>query len=282
MVDLKGCRYGLDWAGTEIRLVGSSVSDGYSRINSLDRFDNLDSAGNSYSGDSELYFSVSDEEAIIKRIKIPSGQTLDRRKVALFELSCSLPGDADKFYIETIVSDGQMESLGIAYRKMIIDEKIAVLEKGLARPSGFKIRSLALAAGYFGYCRPAGGEMICLLDISGGLISYAFLYSRHPIAIGGIKITGEDKSNGGLDENRLIDLVTVIQYQKLQLFNSGYSAPLSLVIVSGADANEESCGRIGDKIRIRTSLPSFRPEPFSDGLHSSAVAYLVGLGLTAE
>jgi hypothetical protein len=282
MVELISRRGGLDWIGSKMLIAGSSVSDGANLVDMLDCYDIPDMEIGKDQGESEWHFSIPDNEVIIKRIKIPPNQSLDRRKLALFELTCTLSDAADNYYLETVASDGKMEMLGIACRKKMVDEKIAFLTEKMAKPAGFRTRGLALTSGYLTYCRPAGGELIALLDISNGFVSYSFLHLRRPVMIGGLRFSDGDKSADGFDDSWLVDLVTVIQYQKLQLFNSGYSAPLSLIVIGGSGANDEAAGRIGEKMKTRTELPSFRSELFADGLHSQATPYLVALGLTAE
>ncbi len=283
MVELKGRKCGADLMESSICLAGRSFDAGKEIIDTLMQTDfsslSLDSPG----CDGEIYFSVGEKEAIVKRVKISPLEGFDPEKLALFELQSCLPEDPGRYYFESCRFDGRPERLAVAYPRNIIDNKINLFESKIARPGGFRLRALALSAGFQRYCRLAGGELICLLDVNSDEITYCFLDDKHPVKTGSLFYENHRlPEKSFLPSEALIDLAATLQYQTSLLFQAGFSVPLSLIVLSGMKADEELAAQIEKNTRVKTILPSIRKELFRSDLSAIAHKYLVSLGLTVD
>lgn len=283
MVELKTCHYGADFTAKMIRIAGCSPLSGQRMVRQLIDVEPEQLQQSVLDGEGDLYFSVFEKEAIIKRVKVPFDRTLDSEKLALFEFAATLLGKPEQYYLETYRLDGQLERLALAYHRELVDDRIAQLESRIARPVGFRLRSLALAAGYLNFCRPEGGGLICLIDITEECISYCFMNERHPVAVGFLCRESTFSGDSAPDMKRLlVDLTATLQYQKAELFSSGYSVPLSLILLSGVDGNMEMAGAIGEAMHVRAAIPIVRKELFSPATVEQGAKYLVSLGLTVD
>jgi hypothetical protein len=140
-----------------------------------------------------------------------------------------------------------------------------------------------MADGYRNYCWREGGEFICLLDISPSVISYCFINKNQPIFVGSLEtIDLTNNGNGKISGTFLSDLRAVIQYHTSDLFKAGYSAPLSLIVVSGLLAGKELNEAIEVKLGIRTISPTIKTALFESELSNRAGQFLVSLGLTVD
>jgi hypothetical protein len=127
-----------------------------------------------------------------------------------------------------------------------------------------------------------GGDLICLLDLSGEDITFCILNCGHPVATGHLANDYIRLEKEIFDTRRFLsDLTAILQFHISLLFNSGHSAPLSLLVLSGTEAGSDLAGIIGDRLKIKAALPEFRPELFVNDLIPSAHRYFINLGLTA-
>lgn len=283
MVELKGRKYGADPRGVSVCIAGKSFAAGKEIIDILIQTDFSSLGQDSFGRDGEIYFSVGEKEAIIKRVKILPSEGFDPEKLALFELQGCLPGGPGQYYFESYCLDGRPERLAVAYPRDIIDNKIILFESNIARPRGFRLRALALSAGYLHYCSHAGGELICLLDINSDEITYCFLDDKRPVKTGSLFYQNDGQpGNPFLPSDALVDLAATLQYQTSLLFQDGFLVPLSLIVLSGMKAEKELAAQIEKSTRVRTIQPSIRKELFRPELLAVAHKYLVSLGLTVD
>ncbi|SYZ74645.1 hypothetical protein TRIP_C90273 [Candidatus Zixiibacteriota bacterium] len=281
MVDLKERHIGLNVVGDKILIAANRSGGGLMVVDTLDDLKHLSHKGAFKNESGTLHFGVSEKEAVIKRVRIPASTNLDREKLILFEFLASLPGKEENYYLETHNLNGCPECLAVAYRRENIQRQIEECKSRLFAPSGFRLRSLAMASAFKHFSIPMGGDMICLLDISGDDITFCILDRGLPAAIGQLSndyvcLEKEIYNTRGL----LVDLAAILQYHLSLLFTGGHSAPLSLVILSGTEANADLAAIIGEKLKIKTLLPEFRSELLAGDLIPSAHQYFINLGLT--
>lgn len=283
MVELTGKKYGIELLDKKIRLVGVSSSTGRKTVDTLVDLAADDIAARSFDHNGSLYIAVSENCAIIKRVKISPDRTLDPDKLARFELLASLLDDQDHYYFESFEIDTGRERLAIAYKKNEIDGKLEFFSHNFIKPSGFQLRSWAMAAGYQNYCRPAGGRLICLIDITDNMASFCFLENNRPINLGAVVSNAEISENDpGKSKAFLLDIIATVQYQMLTCDRLSQSVPLSTVIITGSHCHPELAAGIEKGLGIKTSLPEMRKELFASDIFPESHKYLVGLGLTAE
>jgi hypothetical protein len=283
MVELRARRYGGDPVGSRLRLARRSFGAGKFQIDFLGEFDPGQNLRDQLGEEGDFHFSVYEKDAIITSVQIPEDNTLDPEKLALFEFASYLLDDSDRYFLETYSLNGRSERLAVAYNRELVDEKISLLERLLTRPAGFRLRSLALAAGYKHFCRPEGGELISLIDISPGYTSYCFMEGDHPVSVGGMGSSppGMESDPAGVS-GYLADLVATLAFRRMLLFNAGHTAPLSLILLSGAGADVSLAGKIGEAMHLKAALPVPRTELFAPELAPLAYQYLVSLGLTVD
>ncbi|MEW5923268.1 MAG: hypothetical protein AB1746_04705 [Candidatus Zixiibacteriota bacterium] len=283
MVELSGKKYGVELLDRKIRLVGVSASAGRKTVDILTEIPADEISSQSLDHNGSLYLAVSEDSAIIKRVKISADRSLDPDKLAQFELLASLLDNQDHYYFESFEIDTGRERLAIAYKKSEIDGKLDYFSNNFIKPSGFQLRSWAMAAGYQNYGRPAGGRLICLIDITDSMASFCFVENGRPINLGSVV------SNAGISESDprkskafLLDIIATVQYQMLTFDKLSQSVPLSAVIITGSCCNQELAAGIEKGLGIKTSLPEMRRELFASDLFPESHKYLVGLGLTVE
>jgi hypothetical protein len=279
MTEAGSIRYGADLVDDKIRIVRLSSLTGRNVIDLIDDnpADIILDRDVQRSGD--LYVSIAEKDALIKSLKVPSGQNLDPDKLALFEFGTSLLDSSDNYFFEVIRQNGSSRCLVVAYNRDSVEKEFDHLENCFMKPTGFRLRALCLAKGYLNYCRQEGGELLCLLDLSGNLVSYCFLRNQNMIMAGAITeiVSGDDNLN-----NFLIDFKATVQYELTVLFDHGYSLPLSLVVLSGSSASLSLAEQIEAELGVRTLLPSVKPALFRPEVLDDSHKFLVSLGLTTD
>ncbi|HHI02317.1 MAG TPA: hypothetical protein ENL22_02205 [candidate division Zixibacteria bacterium] len=276
-------RYGVDMAGRFLQLAGCNCSTGRVVINRLSRTDLDESEPEMIDSSGRLQFSIPEEMAIIKRVKVPPDKNRDGKELAEFEFLSTLLDKKEELYVDITAVNGGTDYLVYGFHRHLIDEKKKFYEKMLIKPSGYKLRASALADGYHHFCWREGGELICLLDLSLSGGSFCFVNNSRPICVGCIA-NNDDSPDGQneIPESLLSDLKATIQYHTAGLFKAGYTAPLSLVVVSGITAGNEINNAIEEKLGIRTISPTIKTSLFAPEIVDRAGHFLVSLGLTVN
>lgn len=283
MVDLKGKKYGADITSRRARIVGKSVIAGHPVVNLIEDT-KLEALGSFHIGEEdELYFSVPEKDALLKRVNVKVENSFESDKLALFEFTSSLINNDSAYYFEAHRLNGDSRHLVIGYNREFINRLISRLEAVMVRPSGYKLRGWALASGYRNYCWKEGGEMICLLDISDDCTSFCFLRKDIPVALGHITGTLYDSDNGKCISNHyLTDLSTTLKYYRNLLVRDEGDVPLSQIIISGSSASGGMASLLEESMGVRTTLPAVKKALFSHETSALAPKYLVSLGLMSD
>ncbi len=283
MVETNKIKYGVDLVGQDIQLAVCNCSGGSILINQLTQtgineinWEKIDRSG-------LLQFSVPEDKAIIKRVKISTHKNIDGKELAEFEFSSTLLETKDELYISANSVNGGSEYLVFGCHRFLIDKQDKFFEERFMKPAGYKLRALAMADGYQKFCWREGGELICLLDLSPSSVSYCFVNNDQPIFVGSIiNSDTEHTDNGLVSESFLTDLKVTIQYNMSNLFKAGYTSPLSLLVVTGSLAGKESNETIEQKLQLRTISPTIKTALFTPELVNQAGHFLVSLGLTVN
>ncbi|MCP4706341.1 MAG: hypothetical protein GY865_17220 [candidate division Zixibacteria bacterium] len=276
-------KYGIDINNMELQLAGCNNSGGRIVIDSLGQhgLDELNPDMINNSG--ELQFSIPEDKAIIKKVKVPSDKNIDKKELAEFEFMSTLIDKNEDLYIKTNSVNGGTEYLVYGCHRDLVDQKKKFFEDKLMKPSGYKLRALALADGYQKYCWREGGELICLLDLSSLSASYCFLNKDQPIFIGSVINSDTDNTNNDtISESFLSDIRTTIQFQKANLFKAGYTTPLSLIVVTGTLAGKKTNEIFEEKLQLRTISPTIKTALFTPDVVDRAGHFLISLGLTVS
>ncbi len=281
MVELKHRRFGLDICGSRMVLASRSMEAGLNVIDMIEEVpdDNLEKRLKSNEGD--LYFSIGENNALIKRIAQPYDLGLDETAVARFEFASSLLDDPEKYFIDIHESESTKARLAVGYNKSKVDEIIARLGTRPDRPAGFKLRSLALAKAYLNLCKAEGGRLVCLIDIEKDRCTYCFVYDKTAVLPGALWFS----SNNGHDSNsqsdgNMLDLAATVQYHLAELSRGGLSDPLSRLIVSGPGIDDVILSRLEKLLKVSAGRVQPSKGSFKDDLHLKALEAMVALGLT--
>lgn len=237
--------------------------------------------------DSEMIFSVPDCEVMVHRLSLEADNKTEFELRARFELAQSLLDDESAFVYDTVPGDSPHRRLGMVMRRERLESLMPQRFPGLyggpqSGPS--RPRAVALGYGYLGFCRPAGGEFVCLADFTARQASLCFVYKGRIIGLGHL---GSDYMNtddtAGL--RRLgIEFKTVVSFQSAGLFSRGVSVPLSRILVTG-DASGRIAEELAGHFTAQVDHPQINPGFFSDPAKTPQRPlgdYLVALGLTIE
>lgn len=263
------------------------IGSGRPQIMALVRSDSQHLVEHDLLRDSELVFSVPDAEAAVHRFHVDSQDTSEVDLKARFELAQSVLDDESAFVYDTVVSDTPHCCLGMVMRRKRLEELMPQRYPGLymgAHTGPSRLRAVALGYGYLGFCRPAGGEFVCLADFADTQASLCFVYKGRVIGLGYL---GSEYMNTG-DVSGLrrlgIEFKTVVSFQSDGLFERGVSVPLSRILITG-----DNDGRIAEELAghftAQVDHPQINPGFFSDPAKSPSRPlgeYLVALGLTLE
>ncbi len=283
MVKFTNKRYGLDFVSGRIRIAGRTSSAGRITVDSINDFDSDDFDENMIGTDGDFYFSIPEKEAIIKWVTIPPEGNLDPVKLIQFELAGTLIDTNDDYYFDCYYSDPKTKNLAIAYNRNLIERRISELQKKIRKPSGFRLRSLAMASAYINYCFHESGKLVCLLDISSNSCSYCFMKDESPLLIGGFENgIGEKQKADDVPDKFVVDLSAMLQYELSKISYDGYSIPLSSIIITGPLTGSKIIAKIEESMKVKTIRPRLRKELFSDEIYAGAGKYLVCLGLTVD
>lgn len=283
MVNLRKKRYGIDIDRERVRIAGRSLAAGRKAVDTIIDVDIDQLDRNIIDREGELYLAISESDAIIKRIDVFSDKSLDPDRLAQFELAATLLDDPDRYYLESCGSDRTEGRIAIAYDRSLVDGEVALVREKLIKPSGFKLRSWAMALGYLHYCRQEGGTLICLIDISPCRASFCLLRDGSPVDIG-LVTDDTARDNADLTSCRalLTDLAATIRYRLGRSSGSRQDVPLSLVLLSGSMADDNLAAEAEAILRVKTKLPTVKKELFADEASVNAEKYLACLGLTLD
>jgi len=280
VVELKRRRFGLDINGHGMTLASRSLEAGLNVVDMIETVaeDSLAERLSSHEGD--LYFSIGEDNALIKRISQPYEHGLDETAVARFEFVSSLLDGPDNYFIDVHETGAAKTKLAVGYNKSRVDEIIDRLSNTIEKPTGFRLRSLALAQAYVTLCKTEGGRLVCLLDINAESCTYCFVCDKAPVLPGALKFAPVNGGQGASWETGLLDLAATVQYQLAALAKSGLTDPLSRLIVSGTRADEPTLTRLEKLLRVGAGKPQPIKSYFKDELHTKAPEAMVALGLT--
>lgn len=281
MVDFRGRRFGADLTDKRIRMVGRTSSGDHPLIDLIEETP-LNHFEPDYTAESgELVFSVPENRALLKGVRVSEDKGLDPEKLALFEFTSSLLDDPSGYFFETHHLNGDHSRLVVGYKRSLIEDTIVFFEKIFSRPSGFKLRGWALAEGYRNFCWKEGGELIALVDISDDITSFCLLRDNVPIRFGHVKGTLYDHENDKLLSNSyLSDLSTSLKYNCTMVSASGENLSLSQILITGSSTSSTIASLMEDYLKTRVSVPAVKKALFSPETAPLAPKYLISLGLT--
>jgi hypothetical protein len=110
-----------------------------------------------------------------------------------------------------------------------VHEKLNYLKAKIPEPTGFGLRSLAMARAFVAFCEHHSEEPVCLIDLDINRASYCFLYNDYPLMVGFVgddchDLNPEDKPVKTVAPSFFMDLTAVIKFRlaNLKKTNSGW------------------------------------------------------------
>lgn len=285
MVSEKGRRYGIDFSGGRVRLIGRVFSNGQQSLDTAidsypDRFDQ-----EIVDNDAEYYFSISENEAIVKAVEIPRETELNEIEQAQFELACSLLDSPEEYHLRISPTGLDLRYLAVAINRRLVHEKLNYLKAKIPEPTGFGLRSLAMARAFVAFCEHHSEEPVCLIDLDINRASYCFLYNDYPLMVGFVgderhDLNPEDKPVKTVAPSFIMDLTAVLKFRLANLKKTIPDINLSKIILTGYAADPLAVAAIEKSTGFAVASPVFKKDSFAETIPPESNRFLTPLGLT--
>lgn len=280
-------RIGIDYRDGLFYVARVDHRSGRPEVKALVRFERDHFGAHALLEGGTTVFSVADDIVVAKRVAI-SDNGRDANLKVRFELSQAILEDESLFYFDVLPTARTGCYLGLMIRKERLLADFANLlnrQQSTLGEAQHLIRAAALARGYIGFCRQTGGELICLADFNGSLLSLALMYREQVIDLTYMDLGKFDLVAAPGLEKMAIDLKTVINYRISMLFAEGITVPLSALLIAGDRANQDTVKTLRRFFSIDTELPKVNPGFFSNPQALAEIPlekYLVALGLAVK
>ncbi len=288
------------------RLIDSTSDTGQIEKNQTNSESDKNAETKNDLSDARLFFSVSPEIAIIRKIKLqtaPLTNLTDLTDLVRFEMSQSLLEPPESFYFDALpvgagtngIGSGDTANektehqayLSIAYHRHQIDALMDDFKKIFRPPSGFKLDAVALVDGYLAFCQRDPGELEAILELDENRVAIGFVYRDHLYGVADLQFQCDPDNDNRHWSMMATEIKMMLDFQLSRFFDEGITVPLSRVIVSGRLANHNQLRtRLDDLLATPISLPRFHKGYFQpladklDDLHPEQ--FLIPLGLAVE
>jgi len=266
-----------------------STVDERCEIQTLARFKKEHLKGHQYLQGNQITFCLPDKEVQVKILHLKNSNISDLDALVRFEMSQLMLDDESDFDFSYLTTGDNGRYLGLGYRKSFREELLRHYgfddSDAVAAMVQIKMRAVALGEGLLKFCHFSPGELVCLVDFNGTVISICFLYQGHIIDLAYMVL---DKSN--LSEERAkktfaANFKTLVNFRTGLLFREGVTVPLAALIVTG-DKIEEQLKKELEKyfpvgIRKPRIIQEYLPGP-AESDEISLEKYLVALGLAVN
>lgn len=231
-----------------------------------------------------IIFSIADDNVIFKKIRINKEDNRLSKKIN-FELSQSMLDEDSNFLFDYIESYNSNRFMGMIVNRSVIEKLISDLSLSESDKVGFLARSVGLAKGYMTFCRQTGGELIALLDFNSPIVSIAFLYKNKIIDLAHVKMENKDLNNESGLNKLAVEIKTMLNFKQAALSDEGVSLPLSAIVVSGYDFENQIFLKFKEYFNLPLSYPEINPAYFDYSQDTKQIPlekYLVALGLAVK
>ncbi|RKX25796.1 MAG: hypothetical protein DRP47_09220 [Candidatus Zixiibacteriota bacterium] len=233
----------------------------------------------------EIVMSVPDDKIIVKDIHLETVGGVDLNDQARFEMTKSLLDDDTDFYLDVIDTGIENRYIALAIHRQTLNDDIidpfSQTTNLLQKPRGLT-RGIALGEGYIAFCRPHGGELICLANYVNDLLSICFVLRQHIVGLSYLNIGRLDLSTRQGQKAFAMELKTMINFKLANFFENGITLPLTALLVSGNKIDDTIMSELGRYFPVSVNRPQFNTGFFSEPEEASSIPlenYLVALGL---
>lgn len=277
---------GLDPRGKTVYAARVETNSGRPEIKALVRFDSNRLENHKLLDGGKRIIAIDDRLTYTHRIHMDDRSGDIKAKVGL-ELISMLHDDPANYYFDYAEGDTESTLFGVALRKKTYTSLLEQLFENrdtIDIQSG-RLRSLGLVQGYRKFCRPVGGDLICLLDLTGDSILLVFLHKNRLLDISTLAGDKYDLSQQADQKKLVVELKTILNYKISSFFEEGITVPLSHLVCSGEDIDEHMFGLLRNSFKVAVSRPELNSGYLQMNRENNPPLfgnYLVALGLTQE
>lgn len=186
--------------------------------------------------------SVSGSSVIVRFVKFPKMSKSDLEKTIQFEAEPHIPFDIQEVYLDTqIIGDVEedeqikMETVLVASKKDIIQEKIEIIEKAGCRPAIIDVDAFALGNAYEFVHKEASDEMVMLVNIGAAITNICIVEK-------GVSKVVRDLFTAGNSFTRAIQDNMHVATEKAEEIKMRYGLSGGKENGAGSEAGEASVG----------------------------------------
>jgi len=278
-------KIGIDTRGDLFYTARIEEAAGRPDIKALARFERAHLAGHQLLQGGDVILSVPDDKVIQKRLALSPGDG-DAVLRAKFELAQTLPEDEKEFLFDVIPCGCGNRYLGLAVRREQLAASFADYSAdNFTSPekTHYRMRAAALAKGYLAFCRPAGGDLVCVADFNDRQVSAAFVYQGQILGLSHCSLERLDLDFNEDLKRMAIEFKTVVNFALASFFREGVTTPLSALVIAGDGSDGRYRSVLTEYFSISTDPPRINPGFVAEQHDTGDIPmekYLVALGLT--
>lgn len=275
---------GVDFRDGVYHVARVTHSQGRPSVRALTRYEPSHLSGHHLLQGGAVVLAIPDDRVIVKRLHLESSRSIEPQAQARFEMARCLLDDESEYAFDIVDTGLENRHLALAVRRRSVADEIIspfVREAGLStKPVGLT-RAVGLARGYLTFCRPHGGELVCLVDEANDLVSICFVLNQSLVGLSRLNINRYDLSSKPGRKMLAMELKTVISFQLAMFFEDRLTLPLTALLVSGG-IGDEVITELARLFPITVTRPQFNAGFFAEpneATSPSLESYLVALGL---
>lgn len=235
----------------------------------------------------KVTLGVSDQEVLVKNLKLSLPDIISSTEAGSFELARSLLEPASDFIFLIRPTALPEEFIGLTLRLAKLSSLIDSL--GFAPTTGlsiesFQVRSLALSKAFATYCQPEPGELIGLVDLAPPAAAIVLKYKGEPISLSSMPLNRADLADESSIRQLAVQTKTLINFQISRLAADGLNVPLATLLISGQQSDDRLLAILGEQFPAGVRQPMVNPAFLSSSNEetSSVLPFLVPMGLAVN
>ena len=277
---------GIDLGEGGVHLAVVDNGAGRPRIELL-RSGTLASVREGLAASDRVRLAVRDSDAIVKRLRLPSGRAEEREDRLVFELTQALLDDGDDFRFLLQPTGDPERVIGAAVRKSllpVLPEGSGLLAEGVVT---HRLRSVAVGQGYLGFCRRAEGTLMAVTEVGPRDAVVSLVAQDQIVDVAALRHRCDDLSVRDQQERLAIDIKTVVNFRLAALLDQGLSQPLAGMVLWGDGVDDACRETVQAYFPVGVSLPTVNAGYLAAEVAAEIPAealpgYLVALGLAVN
>jgi len=279
---------GVDRRDRGIFVATTEIDSGRVTITGLRRYSAATDCHSEWSEGGGVRLAVPESLAIVKSVVIDAGDIAIREDRVRFEMTASMLDDEEQSLLTTQATGDDCRYLGMILRRdraaKVCESLGCDLETDQDRLS-FQLRAIGLGRGYLTFCRKEEAELVCLVDLTGGIASICLVHGSHIVDVASLATDPFDLTTEAGREQFAVDLKTVINYRQVALTEAGISMPLSRLLLVGDRVDDDFCRIVQTYFPVGVRTPEVH-DGFLTGVDSESAEslplFLVALGLAVN